>query len=649
LRGTPFIIPILWKGVDVDVVILAAGASRRFGTTKQFTPVTPDGKTLLEVTAGNARGAGCDRAVIVTAPGCEDEVKALFDARPVAGLEVAVATQKPGDLPEPAPVNRDRPWGTAHALWAARDAVTGPFLLFNADDDYGPNAPATLIAALTPGEVRPRFAVLGYPLGTTLSTAGTVSRAVCETDNVGMLVALHEYTAIDCNGRIASGADTGRTFPLDSPVSMNAWAFTLDVFPLLDAALREFLAGADSAQDECYLPVVIDAAVRAGVIEVRVVTAPDRWCGMTWPDDRDRVARRLAERAALNHAVSAFGLDASNSAPAPFGDGLINTSWRVEAAQGPHLLQRLNSEVFPDPVAVAENAAAAAARVDDALRRRGDDDPRHRLVFRDGPDGHPWLRDASGNVWRAAVLVTDARAPDTSRPVEVRAAARELGRFPGLVAEGAGPKVSEILPGFHDTPGRLAALYNRAEADPIGRLANCRVEFDRLDELAPLARRLSPASQPTRLVHNDAKLDNVLVDVNTGEALCVVDLDTVMPGLAVHDFGDLVRSAVTGRPEDEPDLDLVVVRVPAFRDLTMGYLEGSAEWLDEQERSMLVDGGVAITYEQALRFLTDYLAGDSYFPVDDAEHNLRRARAQLRLLEGLLVADDELRRIIDDI
>jgi hypothetical protein len=233
--------------------------------------------------------------------------------------------------------------------------------------------------------------------------------------------------------------------------------------------------------------------------------------------------------------------------------------------------------------------------------------------------------------------------------VEVRAAARELGRFPGLVAEGAGPKVSEILPGFHDTPGRLAALYNRAEADPIGRLANCRVEFDRLDELAPLARRLSPASQPTRLVHNDAKLDNVLVDVNTGEALCVVDLDTVMPGLAVHDFGDLVRSAVTGRPEDEPDLDLVVVRVPAFRDLTMGYLEGSAEWLDEQERSMLVDGGVAITYEQALRFLTDYLAGDSYFPVDDAEHNLRRARAQLRLLEGLLVADDELRRIIDDI
>jgi len=632
----------------VEVVILAAGASRRFGTTKQFTPVSPDNETLLEVTVGNARRSGCDRAVIVAAPGCEDDVRALFDARPVDGLEVVVVTQNPDDLPVTPPIDRERPWGTAHALWTARDSVTGPFLVFNADDDYGPNAPAALIAGLTPGELHPRFAVLGYPLGTTLSTAGTVSRAVCETDSVGMLVALYEYTAIDCNGRVTSGAEAGRTFPLDTPVSMNAWAFTTDLFPLLEASLRRFLADADPAQDECFLPDVVGSAVQAGVIEVRLVTAPDTWCGMTWPEDRDLVARRLSERASLICVAAGFGLDASDTTPAPYGDGLINATWLVDAAQGPHLLQRLNSEVFPDPVAVAENAAAAAARVDNALHRRGDDDPRHRLTFLDGPDGRPWLRDTEGGLWRAAVLVPNARPADPSRPAEVRAAARKLGRFPALVAEGEGPELREVLPGFHDTPARLTALYNRAEADAFGRLENCRVEFDRLDGLAPLAGRLPPAGQPTRLVHNDAKLDNVLVDTGTGEALCVVDLDTVMPGLAVHDFGDLVRFAVTGRPEDEPDLDRVVVRVPAFRDLAAGYLEGSAEWLNDSERSRLVDGVIVITFEQAVRFLADYLDGDSYFPVDDAEHNLCRARAQLRLLEELLAVEDELRRLIDD-
>jgi hypothetical protein len=120
-----------------------------------------------------------------------------------------------------------------------------------------------------------------------------------------------------------------------------------------------------------------------------------------------------------------------------------------------------------------------------------------------------------------------------------------------------------------------------------------------------------------------------------------------MPGLAVHDFGDLVRSAVTGRPEDEPDLDRIVVRETAFRDLATGYLEGAAGWLENNERSRLIDGAVVITYEQALRFLVDYLDGDLYFTIDDPEHNLRRARAQLRLLEGLLDSEYDLRRCVD--
>jgi hypothetical protein len=348
--------------------------------------------------------------------------------------------------------------------------------------------------------------------------------------------------------------------------------------------------------------------------------------------------------ATLRVAAEGFGLEVTSTVPQPFGDGLIHTSWRLETGQGPHLVQRINARVFPDPVAVVENAAAAAARVADALHRLGDHEPRHRLVFLCDRHGRPWVRDESGAVWRATALIPGSRPADPTCPTEVRAAARALGRFPGLVAAGTGPEPTEILPGFHDTPRRLAALQAAAGADQHGRLAGCRAETEALLSLAPLAHRLG--GQPLRLVHNDAKLENVLVDTNTGAALCVIDLDTVMPGLAAHDFGDLVRSAVTGRPEDEPDQHRITVREATFRDLAGEYLHGAAGWIRDQERARLVDGALVITYEQALRFLADYLAGDRYYPVADGEHNLRRARAQLRLLEQLLALEHDLRLIL---
>ena len=142
----------------MEVVILAAGAGRRFGGVKQLVPVAPDGATLLEFTLRDARRAGCRHAVIVTAPGLEDDVRSLFSERPIRGLAVDVVPQLPDDLPTTPPLRRDRPWGTAQAVWAARKTVSGPFLLFNADDHYGPRAPDTLAAALDDAGPRPVFA-----------------------------------------------------------------------------------------------------------------------------------------------------------------------------------------------------------------------------------------------------------------------------------------------------------------------------------------------------------------------------------------------------------------------------------------------------------------------------------------------------------
>ena len=257
--------------------------------------------------------------MIVTAPGEENEVRALFSVRPLDGLDVAIVLRQTDDVPLPSPVERDRPWGTAHALWSARETVTGSFLLFNADDYYGTNAPTTLAAALPDAAEHPVFVLLAYPLSSTLSPVGSVSRAVCDTDGLGRLTGLREYTAIDCDGHVASGPNAGRALPLDARVSMNAWAFTPAVFPVLDGFLREFLVTADLQRDECYLSTAIGAAVQAGEIEVRVMPAPDRWCGMTWPGDRDRVAHCIAEQTAPHRAAEGFGLDLLNESPIPFG------------------------------------------------------------------------------------------------------------------------------------------------------------------------------------------------------------------------------------------------------------------------------------------------------------------------------------------
>jgi len=347
-------------------------------------------------------------------------------------------------------------------------------------------------------------------------------------------------------------------------------------------------------------------------------------------------------------AACKFGLPADSLVCRPLGKGLINKTWRLDADAGSFVIQQMNSAVFPDPAGVIRNSAIAAMRVDDALRSRGDDDPRHRLDFLTATDsGHFWFEDPTGSFWRMARLIPRSRSANAENPGEMQAAARALGQFPGLVAEGNGPRPKEILKEFHDTPSRLDSLKKAGYCDPVNRLKNCRHQYNRLLELAGLAERISPGNQPPRLVHNDAKLDNVLVDEVDGRALCVVDLDTVMPGLAAHDFGDLVRSSVTGRPEDESDPDKIQVRRTVYSTLAVGYLQGAADWIDQSEKVSLADGVLAITYEQAIRFLTDFLEGDRYYQVQDSAHNLRRARAQLQLLEKLLEAEPFLRSCIE--
>jgi aminoglycoside phosphotransferase (APT) family kinase protein len=336
--------------------------------------------------------------------------------------------------------------------------------------------------------------------------------------------------------------------------------------------------------------------------------------------------------------------------------GLINYSWlaRFEGPSGPqrYLLQQINRHVFHRPEEVMDNMARVTRHVALHLVREGIPDAERRVLsLALTRDERPYHRDEQGETWRLVPWVEGTRSRErAATEAEARETARAFGRFLAQLQDLPGPPLCETIVGFHDTPSRLVAFEGAVAADRVGRAASCRAEIDALLARRALASALAdPAARgeiPVRPTHNDAKIANVLFDERTGEALCVVDLDTVMPGLSLHDFGDLARSGVSDSDEDERDLSRVLVRVPVFEALARGFVEGAGKALSAAERSLLVTGAEVIVYEQAIRFLGDYLDGDSYYRTTRPGHNLDRARTQIRLLEGLEAEEGRLTGIV---
>jgi aminoglycoside phosphotransferase (APT) family kinase protein len=339
-----------------------------------------------------------------------------------------------------------------------------------------------------------------------------------------------------------------------------------------------------------------------------------------------------------------------------FTRGLINHTWVVALADGGserrYLLQQINRNVFHRPEDVVENMRRVTSHLRERVVRDGEGDPARSVqsLVATREAALAW-RDGRGETWRLVPWIAGTRALDVATSeAEAYEAARAFGRFERQLADLPGPPLHATIPGFHDTPARLAAFERVLREDASGRAAGTRdVVADLLDR-RPLAAALADAQARgairERPVHNDAKIANVLFDAASGEALCVVDLDTTMPGLAPHDFGDLVRSAVSDSAEDEPEPGRVRLRLPVFQALARGFVAGGGDGLSAAERALLVPGALVIVYEQALRFLGDHLAGDRYYRIARPGHNLDRARTQLRLLELLEAARPELERAV---
>ena len=357
-----------------------------------------------------------------------------------------------------------------------------------------------------------------------------------------------------------------------------------------------------------------------------------------------------------------FALDGDVEAVAPVAEGHINRSWMVTMRAGSthasaprpgrYLLQRINESAFRQPEHVMRNIAHVTRHLSDAVRRAGLPEPERRALRLVPTRGRkPYHRDADGGVWRVYPYIAGAKSREHVRtPDRAREVGRAFGTFQRLLADYDGPRLGETIPHFHDTARRLEGLDRTIAADRLGRTKAAINEIGAMLVHRELAHVLPPllasGDVPERIAHNDAKSSNVLVDEQTGAALCVVDLDTVMPGTLLYDFGDMVRSATSPTAEDERRLGNIGVQLPLFEGLVEGYLAEAGPILTPTERDLLVFAGKLITYEQAVRFLTDYLDGDRYYRTAYPEHNLARCRAQVKLLDTLEVCEDDLRQIV---
>jgi len=348
--------------------------------------------------------------------------------------------------------------------------------------------------------------------------------------------------------------------------------------------------------------------------------------------------------AAVAEIGSQFQVDGTFASCERYTGGHINETYFAAYDCGGlvrrYVHQRINTHVFRDAHALIQNVGSVTRHIRAKLHERGEPDLERRVLRVIPTHAGEDMLVRGGEYWRTYAFVerTATRVRVETR-ADAYAAARAFGEFAALLADLPVAQLEETIPGFHDTPGRVRALETAIAADSAGRASQARDEILLAQHLRGLACALGHLARreclPLRATHNDTKITNVLFDSITGEAVCVVDLDTVMPGLTLYDAGEMIRTACTRAHEDEPDPQNVVIDGELLQAVVSGFSEGAGALLTPAERTSLVLAGRVLAYENGVRFLTDYLSGDTYFRVHHPQQNLDRARAQLTLARKL--------------
>lgn len=335
---------------------------------------------------------------------------------------------------------------------------------------------------------------------------------------------------------------------------------------------------------------------------------------------------------------------------ARFGSGHINDTFKVDTdADSAVILQRINSDIFTVPDALMANIVAVCEHLRAAVSDQPDAD-RRALQLLPTNAGNPYLVDEAGEFWRMYQFIDGARTYDlVEKPHHFEQAGVAFGAFQRHLADFPAEGLTETIPHFHDTPARLQALQDAVEADTCDRADAVAAEIDFYLDRADFTETFTGIDReflPVRVTHNDTKLNNVMIDAATGDGICVIDLDTVMPGLAVNDFGDSIRFGASTALEDERDLSAVHCSMELFEVFTRGFLSQTGPSLTNTEKELLPAGAKMMTLECGMRFLTDYLDGDKYFKIHHPEHNLDRTRTQMTLVASMEKQWETMHRIV---
>ncbi len=356
----------------------------------------------------------------------------------------------------------------------------------------------------------------------------------------------------------------------------------------------------------------------------------------------------------LKAIVEQFDIQGRVASAKPLGAGHINDSYKVltESADTPdYVLQRINHYIFKNVEALQENIRRVTDHIRGKLVAAGVKDAENRVLrLAPAKDGKLYHKDADGNYWRILYFIPDSHSySEGINPDLAIRAGRAFGDFQSMLTDLPGAPLTETIPNFHNMESRLATFRQAVKDNKAGRLAKTQFMVDeiekRADEMCKAERMHREGLLPKRINHCDTKVNNVLFDKND-RVLCVVDLDTVMPGYVLSDFGDFMRTGANTGKEDDPDLDKVTVDMPIFEAYTKGYLEKAKSFLLPVEKENLAFGAKLLTYMQTVRFFADYLDGDLYYKIHSPEHNWVRTLAQFKLLQSMEENYGEMCRIV---
>ena len=357
-----------------------------------------------------------------------------------------------------------------------------------------------------------------------------------------------------------------------------------------------------------------------------------------------------------DEAIAHFKYEGTLVGECPYGSGHINDTYLLtfdngDMGQVKVILQRMNSEIFTAPEELMENILNVTAYLRGKIIENGGDPERETLNVITTADGKPFFVDSEGEYWRSYKFITDATCFDqVESPDDFYQSAVAFGNFQSLLADYPAETLHETIKGFHDTRARFQVFKKAVEEDVCHRAESVQKEIqfvlDHEDVANVFSEMLDKKEIPLRVTHNDTKLNNIMIDNKTGKGICVIDLDTVMPGLAMNDFGDSIRFGASTGAEDEKDLDKIWCDMDLFDIYAKGFIEGCNGKLTEKEIDLMPMGAKVMTFECGMRFLTDYLEGDHYFKVHREGQNLDRCRTQFKLVTDMEAKWDTMQEII---